>query len=304
MTTASMLLCAAIIAGIVSPGCGGFSTPDASPTTTFGRRGAAAAATKDPPPLRMGGLFDYVRENFFLDSRKGDFVPLGRGGGDGDGANASFGPGPLILLYAVPDTMLDDGELLDMAEDGMPSRRRERNDALAGMGGGGGGAVVVVRRVAGMTTDGTGGDDDDDDELLDLSVGEALDRAMTEKRVPPAPITAVVVSAAADPASAGRRIVGAAPHPPTPTAGRQPCPVLYFSGVTNAEMMDTYRIMANEIYAETDGAHWPACAKAVPGAMGKSLRRVISEISGDHADAMRTSTAGGVRGDGDGGEGR
>jgi hypothetical protein len=166
-----------------------------------------------------------------------------------------------------------------------------------------------------MTTDGTGGDDDDDDddddvdELLDLSVGEALDRAMAEKRVPPAPAAAAVP--AADPASAGRRtVVGAAPPPPPPAAGRrrrrQPCPVLYFSGVTNAEMMDTYRIMANEIYAETDGAHWPACAKAVPGAMGKSLRQVISEISGDHADAMGTSTAGGGarRGDGDGGEGR
>ena len=32
-----------------------------------------------------------------------------------------------------------------------------------------------------------------------------------------------------------------------------PCPVLYFSGVTNTEMMTTYRIIANEIYQETDG---------------------------------------------------
>jgi hypothetical protein len=276
MTTA-LMLCAAIISEIVSP-CGGFSTP-AAPTATSGKRVAATDTQQG-----MGGLFDYVRENFFLDSRRGDFVPLGReGGDDGDGdygANASFGPGPLILLYAVPDTMLDDGELLDMVEDGMPSRRR-------------GGSTVVIRRVPGMTTDGVGGDDD---EFLHLSVGEALDRAMTEQRAPPPP-SAV---AAADPASAGRQFFGV---PPPPTV-RQPCPVLYFSGVTNAEMMDTYRIIANEIYAETDGAHWPACAKAVPGAMGKSLRQVIAEISGDHADAMRTSTAGGVRGDGDGGEGR
>jgi len=56
-------------------------------------------------------------------------------------------------------------------------------------------------------------------------------------------------------------------------------------------MMDTYRIMVNEIYAETGGAHWPACAKAVPGAMGKSLRQVISEILGDHADAMGAASS-------------
>ena len=57
-------------------------------------------------------------------------------------------------------------------------------------------------------------------------------------------------------------------------------------------MMDTYKILANEIYSETNGAQWPACAKAVPGAVGKSLKQVITEISGDHADAMRMSTAG------------
>ncbi|KAL3767076.1 hypothetical protein ACHAW5_005636 [Stephanodiscus triporus] len=71
-----------------------------------------------------------------------------------------------------------------------------------------------------------------------------------------------------------------------------PCPVIYFSGVTNAEMMDTYKILANKIYSETNGAQWPACAKAVPGAIGKSLEQVITEISGDHADAMRMSTSG------------
>lgn len=52
-------------------------------------------------------------------------------------------------------------------------------------------------------------------------------------------------------------------------------------------MMETYQIMANEIFEETGGVHWPACAKAVPPAAGKSLRQVIGEISGDHADAMR-----------------
>ena len=52
-------------------------------------------------------------------------------------------------------------------------------------------------------------------------------------------------------------------------------------------MMNTYRIIANEIYEESNGVHWPACAKAVAPALTKSLRRVLSEISGDHAEAMK-----------------
>ena len=63
--------------------------------------------------------------------------------------------------------------------------------------------------------------------------------------------------------------------------------MLYFSGVTNQEMMETYNIMANEVYQETQGVHWPACAKVVEPALNKSLRQVLTEISGDHADAMR-----------------
>ncbi|KAL3767071.1 hypothetical protein ACHAW5_005631 [Stephanodiscus triporus] len=247
--TTALLLCAIIIADI-SPGCGSFLMPR---TTT--RRGAAMT-----PPLRMGGLFDYVRENFFLDSRRGDFAPLEREGDGDDGANA-FGPGPLILLYAVHDTMLDDDELLDMVEDGMPSRGR---------------GSVVVRRIPEMSDE---GGDDFRDELLGLSVGEALNRAMST----------------ANSTSAKRRIFDVSPPPMVQKRQRHvdgPCPVIYFSGVTNAEMMDTYKILANKIYSETNGAQWPACAKAVPGAIGKSLEQVITEISGDHADAMRMSTSG------------
>ncbi len=36
--------------------------------------------------------------------------------------------------------------------------------------------------------------------------------------------------------------------------------------------------------------HWPACAKVVPLALEKSMRQVLSEIMGDHADAMRQGT--------------
>jgi len=191
------------------------------------------------------GLFDFLQENF-LDSREDDFIPLEKSNDD------TFGPGPLILMYAVPDSM-DDNELKDMVEDGMPGRVKEG---------------VVIRRLSGMNTNGEGGD-----ELLDSSVGKALDKAMDMKSsiITPLPII---------PSAAKPIIVVSSPV-------EDPCPVLYFSGVSNTEMMDTYGIIANEIYEETNGVHWPACAKVVPPAMDKSMRQVLLEISGDHADAMR-----------------
>lgn len=64
------------------------------------------------------------------------------------------------------------------------------------------------------------------------------------------------------------------------------CPVIYFSGFTNAEMMETYGIIAREIYEETGGFADAACAKAVPPAMGKPLKQVFDEITGDHLDAL------------------
>ena len=184
-------------------------------------------------PLRMG-LFDFIQEKF-LDSRQDDFVPLDQGGDD------IFGPGPLILMYAVPES-IDDNEFKDMIGDGMPGKAKEG---------------VVIRRLSGMNVDGDGGD-----ELLDLSVGEALNEAMKSSST-----------------ASGKSIVKSPMD--------DPCPVLYFSGVSNAEMMATYRIIAREIYDETGGRHWPACAKVVQPAMGKSLRRVLNEISSDHAEAMR-----------------
>ncbi|KAL7546305.1 hypothetical protein ACHAWF_009634 [Thalassiosira exigua] len=186
------------------------------------------------------GLLDFVKENF-LSSREGDFVPLDRGDDE------SFGPGPLVLMYAVPSSM-DDDEIWDMVEDGMPRRD---------------GGSVIVRRIAGMDADGSRGD-----ALLDRTVGGALDEAMAKGGSRPSGDAAVNPSAV-------ESIEGG------------PCPVLYFSGVTNAEMMETYRIVANEIYEETGGVHWPACAKVVRPAMEKSLRQVLTEISGDHADSMR-----------------
>jgi hypothetical protein len=71
-----------------------------------------------------------------------------------------------------------------------------------------------------------------------------------------------------------------------PSQQQSPCPVIYFSGISNAEMMATYRIISGEIYEETGGAANAACAKAVPPAMDKPLRQVIEEITGDHLDAI------------------
>lgn len=163
----------------------------------------------------------------------------------------------------MPDSM-ETEELLDMVEDGMPQRQR---------------GDVIIRRI-----DGAG-----EDSLLDLTVEEALDRAMEGDYF----ISGESASDGDDDIGAALTLANSKPSiNPVTVATQQtqengPCPVLYFSGVTNSEMMETYQIIANEIYEETNGVHWPACAKVVPPAMKKSMRRVLEEISGDHAEAMR-----------------
>lgn len=66
-------------------------------------------------------------------------------------------------------------------------------------------------------------------------------------------------------------------------------PILYFSGISNTQMMQTYNIIAREIYAETEGAANAACAKVVEPAMSKLFRQVMEEISGDHSDAIKAA---------------
>ena len=184
------------------------------------------------------GLFD------FINKREGDFIPLRTND------NAPYGPGPLIVMYAVPKSM-DDEELRDMVEDGMPNAKD-----------------VVIRRIAGSKLD----DDSANtgDALLNLSVQEALESIIKEgsKTQPRDEFDTSIVS-----------------H--QHYSDNDPCPVLYFSGVANNEMMDGYRIIANEVFEETNGVHWPACAKVVQPALQKSLRQVLFEISSDHADAMK-----------------
>ena len=160
----------------------------------------------------------------------------------------TFGPGPAILLYGCPAGVTDD-ELRDMIEDGAP-------DATTKAAGG-----VICRRL---------GVDATSTSLLDMTVKEALEQVVKEGNESEGGIS-----------ESG--IVGGVENPCEQQA---PCPVIYFSGISNAEMMATYRIISSEIYEETGGAANAACAKAVPPAMDKLLRQVIEEITGDHLDAI------------------
>jgi len=193
------------------------------------------------------GVVDFLRGKLARKEEEGDFIRIDRGDDD------TFGPGPLILMYAVPDTM-DDGKLKDMVENSIPGRVKEG---------------IVIRRMSGMGMNREGGND----ALLDLTVEEALNEAMG-------------VQSNRD--TAAPSLVGVPAEKPTTSPEEDgPCPVLYFSGISNSEMMETYETISNEIYEETSGVHWPACAKVVPPAMAKSMRWVLTEISEDHADAMR-----------------
>jgi len=74
------------------------------------------------------------------------------------------------------------------------------------------------------------------------------------------------------------------------TAGKKvdlgAAPILYFSGISNAEMMQTYKIIGKEIFEESQGAMNAACAKVVGPALGKCFKQLVEEISGDHYDAI------------------
>ena len=205
------------------------------------KKHSKASPHRKSTSIKMG-IFD------FLNKREGDFIPLKS---DND---KPYGPGPLILMYAVPSS-IDDEELRDMVEDGLTNS----ND-------------VVIRRI----DDGNLEDNESrgNDDLLDLSVQDAFNLVMKE-------------GGGMKPRRDTNNDASNSVTSPKQYSENDPCPVLYFSGVANSEMMNTYRIIANEIYEETNGVHWPACAMVVEPAMQKSLRQVLVEISSDHADAMR-----------------
>ena len=156
-----------------------------------------------------------------------------------------YGP-PVILLFGFPEG-IDDYEIQDMVSDGAPL-------ACASEYG------VKVKRINDYGANSI---------WLDFSMRDVLQRVMDE-RSDEKTVFNVDVSTAES--------IRHSDWQPS-------CPVVYCSGLSNSEMMATYRIIAREIYEETGGAQ-AACAKAVLPAMDKSVRQVITEIAGDHIDAM------------------
>jgi hypothetical protein len=183
----------------------------------------------------------------FLQARSGDFVKL-------EESEERFGPGPILLLYNLPSGIGDE-ELVEMVSDGAPSLLKKE------------GEYIICRL-------------DEQSPGLDLSMQEALGALVSEQKVG---------------AGAAVRFASLLDHTSDPTSSLptqlnptlHTAPVLLFSGVGNSEMRSVYNIIGKEIYDETAGAASPACAKAVPNAMAKPLGQVLSEIAGDHQDAMR-----------------
>ena len=196
-------------------------------------------------PLYMG-LFDDIKSRF-LDSREGDFIRL-----DDEKNNPNeFGPGPLVILYNVPDGVTNE-EIQDMMEDGAPQAFRKG---------------IILYRVDECNTK-----DDASaavDPVLDLSMKEALEGIANQKyksKYSVEPSNDDVFSF---------KTVGMPP----------PIVVTFFSGFRNDEMLAVYNILGSEIFEEAQ--LYPACAKAVPNAMEKPLRQILEEIGGDHRDAMQ-----------------
>lgn len=186
-------------------------------------------ATRKIRPTETQLLPSWLDNLDFMRNREGDFVKL-------DETASGFGPGPLLVLYNVPETILDE-ELLDMVDDADPTLTN----------------TIMLRRV------------NDRSNVLNLSLKEALSS---------------LVGASID-ENARNAVL------PTTRENHMNASVILFSGISNASMMAIYNILGQEIFLETNRS--PACAKAVPNAMGKSLRQVLTEIGDDHAEATQST---------------
>lgn len=165
-----------------------------------------------------------------------------------ESTNDAFGPGPAVLLYGCPGGISDD-EIMYMISDGAPK-------AYESSGG------VSCKRI--------GEEEIGSCQYLDQTVSDALQLIVEECTKQDKARTRLPL-----------RIVDE-----SISMKQLTCPVIYFSGFSNSEMMQTYQIIAKEIFDETGGVAKAACAKAVPPAMGKTLREVIEDITGDHLDAI------------------
>lgn len=189
------------------------------------------------------GILDSLSN--FLSDREGDFVKL-----DKD-SSKEYGPGPVVLLYGIPNG-IDDDEFQDMLSDGAPTATQKG---------------ITLKRIAASSSK----DDDDVDTLLSLSLREALDTVVKEA------------------GNQNQSQSQSEDNLLSTDAGilATTTPVLLFSGFLDSEMLDSYNIMGQQIYEETGGQQSTACAKAVENAMEKPLRQVLKEISGDHQEAMK-----------------
>lgn len=162
-----------------------------------------------------------------------------------------YGPGPCVVLYNVPSGVTTE-EVMDMIQDGAPVAFEK--DA-------------VLYRTTSLDQDAaTSSSSSNQVQVLDLSLQQALEGI----------VTGTYKDNYQEPSSSRQ----------LETLASLPSCVILFSGFSNSEMLDTYKILANEIYEESQGALDAACAKAVPNAMAKPLRQVLEEIGGDHKDAI------------------
>jgi hypothetical protein len=184
--------------------------------------------------LQMGSFWDRLTGT---GDQEGAFVKLNPQDGQ------EFGPGPLIVLYNIPDGVTND-EIADMMADGAPQAYEK-------------GITLYRIRVDDDS-------DNDNDAVLDMSMQDALQgiaKKSLQDRYQPAPPGAL------------------------PAIGMPPIVMSLFSGFRNDEMLQAFQILSSECYQEAQIS--PACAKAVPKAMEKTLRQVIEEIGGDHREATR-----------------
>ena len=159
-----------------------------------------------------------------------------------------FGPGPALILYDVPAGIAND-EIQDMVCDGAPQAYRK--------------GVTLARLSSESPL-----------LLSNMTVADALEQIVNNKYN-----DNFVAIHAADTSSSSSS---------SSSATTASCPILYFSGFDNKEMMAVYQILGKEVFDESGAS--PACAKAVPNAMMKPLQQVLEEISGDHSQASATTS--------------
>jgi len=199
----------------------------------------------------------------FFKTRQNDFIKLQE-------SQDIFGPGPLLLAYNVP-TNIKDEELEAMMEDGAPVATETAGKKYN--------SGIKIHRMYPR--------DLEQIEKADATVLQVLEHAMEPAAVSSPPQSpATTMDDDATPEFLGE-IMDNRDDPNTNT--NIIIPILYFSGISNQEMMQCYNIIAREVYEETNGMANPACAKVVEPAMGKIFKQLVEEISGDHAGAMRTA---------------